>query len=150
MRVARHEMPGRCQRKRPPQRDGMIGSANGTFLIWGMIEPRYEIIPSLTGRIRCCAHSRHFMPGLWRAQSSRYPRPVPPGRSACPLNCFSTDRAISRQRETPTRRAMLGLWVHFWSQKKFPEGFAEVKCITGRERGSIGLRAPKKAPNLAS
>jgi hypothetical protein len=71
MRVARHEMPGRCQRKRPPQRDGMIGSANGAFLIWGMIEPRYEIIPSLTGRIRYCAHSRHFMPG--------YHRQVPPG-----------------------------------------------------------------------
>ena len=69
---SRHEMPGRCQRKRPSQRDGMIGSANGAFLIWGMIEPRYEIILSLTGRIRCCAHSRHFMPG--------YPHSVPPGR----------------------------------------------------------------------
>ena len=31
MRVARHEMPGRCQRKRPSQRDGVVGSANGAF-----------------------------------------------------------------------------------------------------------------------
>ena len=31
MRVARHEMPGRCQRKRPSQRDVVVGSANGAF-----------------------------------------------------------------------------------------------------------------------
>ena len=31
MRVARHEMPGMPQRKRPSQRDGMIGSAKGVF-----------------------------------------------------------------------------------------------------------------------
>jgi hypothetical protein len=44
-----------------------------------------------TGRVLFLLSSRHFVPGLRRAQSSRYLRTVPTGRKPCPtLRAFSS------------------------------------------------------------
>jgi hypothetical protein len=113
--VARHEMPGM----------GAITDPSG--------KGRYDFVPRLNhapdqksavcrpnhtvplGRAFSLTSSRHFMPG--------YPHSVPPGRSACSLNRFSTHRAVGRHRKVFTRRRMSCLWVSISGHKKISRGF---------------------------
>jgi hypothetical protein len=99
-----------AQQRIRPFRDGVI-SQRGSIMpqIKSAVCRPNHTVP--LGRAFSLTPSRHFMPG--------YPHSVPPRRSACPLDRFSTDRAVSRHREALTRGRMSCLWVHFWSQENF-------------------------------
>jgi hypothetical protein len=127
--VARHEMPGM----------GAITDPSG--------KGRYDFVPRLNHapdqKRRLPAQSyRPSGTGVFfdtfQAFHAWLPSFSPSGTQRLPAQSFFNTSSGQPPQGSLDAAKYVMRWVHFWSQEKFPEGFAEVTCITKRERGFIG------------